>query len=176
QDKKKSKQDRESVFQDKTTIPNLDDPLNNPEYFRKQKNIVVHDETMTPDEYLERVTKGFDGTLERTIQDIDSDIVDKYAEDMKSGDKFPMLSIDQSGGYFNQEGRHRALAAKKAGINQVPVRIKTDADKQGGQQRTSLENAKSKRTKPLKRIRLSEKVQDENGRKGTINLGNADQA
>lgn len=51
--------------------------------------------------------------------------VAKYAEQMKNGDKFPIVSIDyDNNGWAGQEGRHRALAAQRNGVETIPVLVR----------------------------------------------------
>lgn len=51
--------------------------------------------------------------------------VAKYAEQMKNGDRFPIVSIDyDNNGWSGQEGRHRALAAQLNGIETIPVLVR----------------------------------------------------
>lgn len=84
-------------------------------------------EMMTPDQYLSEAFKATDGRMggdfddwmrsnARTPQD-----VTRYSEAMKNGDKFPMPYIDKDAG--SQDGRNRALAAKQAGTEEIPVAI-----------------------------------------------------
>ncbi len=125
-------------FRDETTIPNIDDIFQDPDYFRtakKKEAKIVH---MTPEEYIKRSWKGFvqiyrdqgikPPTEKELLTSRNMELVDEYAEAMKRGDEFPMLSLDYSGGYFSQEGLHRALAAIKAGIKKVPVAIVTSVN------------------------------------------------
>jgi hypothetical protein len=52
--------------------------------------------------------------------------VEEYAESMESGEKFPMphIVMNDEGQVVNeQEGRHRALAALEAGVQELPVRV-----------------------------------------------------
>lgn len=82
---------------------------------------------MTPDEYLQqayeatdaRVGGSFEGWMASNQRDADD--VARYADAMKSGDEFPMPYIDFDLG--SQDGRNRALAAKAAGIEEIPVGI-----------------------------------------------------
>ena len=51
--------------------------------------------------------------------------VAEYAENMKNGDKFPLVSIEYNeDGWLAQEGRHRALAAQRNGIETIPVLVR----------------------------------------------------
>jgi hypothetical protein len=87
-------------------------------YFNKEKGIDFNMSEMTPDDYLSTVDSGFSHGV---MSGIDQSKVDRYAEKMLNGEKFPALTLDYSSGRLSQEGRHRSLAAKKAGINSVPV-------------------------------------------------------
>ncbi len=115
-------------FKDNETgMPTYDDMMANPDYFaqaKKRKGGIV---MMSPDEYINRSVKGFkkfnpDTTLDNLIKSRDLKLIDKYAQEMQSGDKFPTVMLDYSMG-FSQEGLHRALAAKQIGINEIPVMI-----------------------------------------------------
>ena len=75
---------------------------------------------LTPKQYIYRIAHSFGGlSYEDTMIAVNSDRVDKYAEDMERGDKFPVVYYTKDGG--DQEGRHRALAAMKLGCEKMPV-------------------------------------------------------
>jgi hypothetical protein len=80
---------------------------------------------MTPDKYLEEAHKvvGMGGDFDSWLLSNRRTLADqnRYAEAMKSGDKFPMPYIDRAHG--SQDGRNRAIAAKKAGIREIPVAV-----------------------------------------------------
>lgn len=90
------------------------------EYLENGKGRIVE---MSPREYLERCAYEIfhNGTMESTMGAVDEKTTDKYAEQMKNGVKFdlPYLNYKEMG----QEGRHRAVAAYKAGIETIPVLI-----------------------------------------------------
>ena len=108
--------------------PNVFDMKRNPEYWRDTKNRQLLEETMTPQEYLRLVDEGFEkiGSGGRGSLDVDQTLVDEYAAAMERGDLFPPLQLDYTRGDFSQEGRHRAHAAIKAGIDDVPVQTEFD--------------------------------------------------
>lgn len=114
-----------SAFKTTPPIPLIEEMVNEPEYFRDKKGTEVSLTWMTPDEYLQKQAEAKNVPLEDDLRIVDTDLVSRYAEAMrgiKAGRierKFPALWIEAHRG--NQEGRHRALAAKEAGINQVPV-------------------------------------------------------
>jgi len=82
---------------------------------------------MSPLEYLQRSAYDIEDTsaLEGAISGANSiDRVSEYADAMRRGDKFPILSLTYEGKIGrSQEGRTRALAAYEAGIDKVPVAI-----------------------------------------------------
>jgi hypothetical protein len=74
---------------------------------------------ISPDEYMENIRKGFNLNKDEVMNAVNLNTVSKYAQNMLDGDKFPI-------GYFttntsSQEGRHRALALKKIGVESFPV-------------------------------------------------------
>lgn len=81
---------------------------------------------MSPDQYLKNLTgkgkpyKKIEDIVNRSSQDKISD----YAKKMKEGEKFPVPYINfDNKGRLSQEGIHRALAAKEAGISEMPVSV-----------------------------------------------------
>ncbi len=86
---------------------------------------------MSPDEYIERTYRQiFKKPTEKSksfanIAETKKNI-SKYAKAMKDGEKFPLPYLDYT--TAGQEGRHRALAAKEAGIEKIPVVIIDDAN------------------------------------------------
>jgi hypothetical protein len=105
-----------------TDMPHYDNILADPLYFKKNKKIIFSIELMSPDIYLFKTKKGFKtfGKEEVWRQD---EKAEEYAKLMKKGVKFPMLVLDFSTKNFNQEGRHRAIAANILNIKKVPVMI-----------------------------------------------------
>ena len=110
-----------------TGMPHYDNILHNPDYMRKNKGLIGTVIEMSPDEYIERVAKGFKSTPEEQVKWTAPNTVKKYAEAHKKGDKFPMPVLDYARKSFGQEGRHRALSAIHAGIQKIPVLVVKDA-------------------------------------------------
>ena len=118
-----------------TDMPNYDNMLQNPEYFRKNKGKVFEIVYMSPDEYISKITSGFyqkESTKKyyKTFSEfkkyMDEHRLDqeKIQEYLKSQRKFPMPVIEYKGGQMmDQEGHHRAVVAKLKGINEIPVMI-----------------------------------------------------
>jgi len=130
-------------FLNKTQVSNydslLDDrPLNNDptakvstsEYYRFEKGIEGYIEYMTAEEYIWRCAREIFGTsVDSCLNGTSADKVNKYAELMKNGEKFPLPYLSYEG-YRGQEGRHRMLAAAKAfgEDTKFPVLMAVDAD------------------------------------------------
>ena len=82
---------------------------------------------MTPDEYLKQAWEVTDGRLGGSYEGwllsnrVSAEERAIYVADMKKGDKFPLPYIDKDIG--SQDGRNRALAAKEAGIEKIPVGV-----------------------------------------------------
>jgi hypothetical protein len=95
------------------------------EYFNNEKGIDGDVLRMSPDQYLQAVIKdsGNYKTVDDIIKRTDMKRVSEYAEAMKKGDKFPMVQhhFNGRGEFTVQEGIHRALAAKQAGLKDMPV-------------------------------------------------------
>jgi len=102
-----------------TDMPFYDDLMRLPTYFKDHKGFEAKMEWLSPVSYLKRCKEMFDCTWANLEQGVSEKRVDEYAKMMQKGTKFPVLTLEPSRGY--QEGRHRALAALKAGIRRVPV-------------------------------------------------------
>ena len=129
-----------------TNMPTYDDMMKMPEYHRDKKGWVFTIMHMSPDEYINEVYRYWKhfGALQPhdDMQTLDRrqspKLVDRYAAKMKQGEKFPMPVLDHRShmGWgsdkkeksFSQEGLHRAYAAKKLGVTQMPVMVVDDAE------------------------------------------------
>ena len=105
-----------------TKMDPYDNMLNDPEYVAKAKRRKHGIVYMHPLTYIEKAAKGFGSSYEDVVRSRDMALVDEYAEDMKRGDKFPLITLDYSMG-FTQEGLHRAMAAAKLGYEKIPVMV-----------------------------------------------------
>lgn len=103
-------------FTTKTTGTGYDEYLNG-----KQSGGYIAE--MSPAEYLKRCAYQVfeNATIESTLAAINEKNVDEYAKKMESGEKFDMPYLNLKKG--EQEGRHRAAAAMKAGIEKIPVLV-----------------------------------------------------
>lgn len=131
--------------------PNQMDMIKDPEYMAKKKGMVGKIEWMSPEDYIERCVRGFKSIGEpgEVQRGRNPDLIKKYAQDMKKGDKFPMLELDYRGG-FGQEGLHRAMAAKAIGVEKVPVFVTKEspefAEKRNAERRAEMNRIKSQLT------------------------------
>lgn len=93
----------------------------NPLYCILSKNKSAIIKYITPKKYIQIIAKNFNLSYKDTIESgaVSNNLVDKYAEDMLNGDKFPLPFIRRNSSL--QEGRHRTLAAMKIGVKEIPV-------------------------------------------------------
>jgi GNAT superfamily N-acetyltransferase len=104
------------------------DMMKDPEYMANKKGMVGKIEWMSPKEYIDKCVAGFRSIGEpgEVQRGRDPKLIKKYAQEMQSGDKFPMLELDYRGG-FGQEGLHRAMAAQAIRVEEVPVFVTTES-------------------------------------------------
>jgi len=114
---------------DEYNTPNQMEIMANPDYWREKKGVVGGVQWMSPTEYIRACELGFrrNGTTGLIRQGRNAELIKQYANDMKRGDKFPMLELDYRNDYFGQEGLHRAMAAESIGVKKVPVFIMKDS-------------------------------------------------
>ncbi len=125
----KISEDIQAFHSDTTEMPYYDNMMQNPEYFRDAKGLESELGTMSPKEYIQRVSDSFGKPVDVITGQRDPELVDKYAQKMKDGEKFPILTLDYSrGSRVSQEGIHRSMAAIKIGLIEVPVLIVTSID------------------------------------------------
>lgn len=97
------------------------DYLENLDYAKSKGYTNVFIAKMSPDEYMDRCSKEiFHSPIEDTHDGMENkNNVKEYAKLMKDGTKFDMPYLDIL--HHQQEGRHRALAAKELGAKEIPV-------------------------------------------------------
>ena len=93
--------------------------LEHPIYYALNKSEIHELKSINPETYLKTVAENFKMHYHEMFNYINQELVDKYANDMKNGDKFPLpyYTLNDK----QQEGRHRALALKKLNCNNMPV-------------------------------------------------------
>lgn len=76
---------------------------------------------MSPDGYIKE-SPFLSGMNEEYLKEFgDSALVQEYMKKMERGDKFHIPFIDYSDN--SQEGNHRVIAAKKLGVEEIPVLV-----------------------------------------------------
>ena len=95
------------------------DGLTHPLYTIINKSKSFSIKYIDPKQYLYSVARGFGVSYEDSMMHVSNEKVQKYINDMKNGDKFPI-------GYYednkpNQEGRHRAAALLEIGCQTMPI-------------------------------------------------------
>ncbi|KKM73674.1 hypothetical protein LCGC14_1408060, partial [marine sediment metagenome] len=91
------------------------------QYLAEEKDIQGSIVWMTPDEYMAKSVDIHDSTLERELRSVSPKVIDKFVEQMRAGEKFPLPVLDYK--RSTQEGRQRVLAAKQIGETNVPVLV-----------------------------------------------------
>jgi len=91
------------------------------EYMKVNKGAEGKLVSMTPDEYIQRVSEG-GGRKADVTEKLDAKF---YVDKIKAGDKLDAPYIQYTKNGINQEGLHRALAAKQSGIKEIPVIVAT---------------------------------------------------
>lgn len=120
-----------SGFKDSTGLPAYDTYLNKStkNYRELAKGDTGSVVMMSPDQYLKDISsKVFHSKIKTTLRQVDQSNVDSLAQKLKLGTKLDMPMLDLRLGREAQEGRHRALAAKKAGLSKIPVLVVKDYD------------------------------------------------
>jgi len=138
-----------------TDVPLWDAILKKPGYHKKEKGITRNIEFMSPEEYFNKLQKGRGLGYDREMQLIDEELVTKYAQEMREGAKFPMPGLEYKGGKFEQEGRHRALAAEMLGIDRIPVLTVKSGTRTGLPSLRNLEETAFRKPANLAKRRLS---------------------
>lgn len=99
---------------EKNDYSSIVDCIREPEYCKFMERKAIRIEMMNPDEYIKACADNRSQTqpIWKEIAMVDKKYVERYAEDMMNGDKFPVPYIDRYHGDM-QEGRHRAMAIRK---------------------------------------------------------------
>jgi hypothetical protein len=114
----------EGFRSDKTGMPYYDQLLKLPDYYRTNKGVTGRIVMMTPMDYMQRVANMHRSTPEREEISLSQKHLAEYTKMIKEGTEFEMPVLDYAyGSRGTQEGRHRAIAARDAGITKIPVLI-----------------------------------------------------
>lgn len=118
--------------------PTLDNMRESREYFEKNKGVVYEIKLMSPDEYFREAARCRESRrqvssehrrslmVDRERLMVNDELARKFADLMKSGDKFALPYVDYD--YGNQEGRHRARALEMLGVRLFPVLVVRSVD------------------------------------------------
>jgi hypothetical protein len=110
-----------NIFQSKTDLSLYDNLLKNPDYFRKNKGMDGHVIMMTPEGYMQICAMIQKISIQREYDMIDDKQVELLLNKVKTGTKMFLPVIDYIA--KTQEGRHRAMVAKKLGLEKMPVLV-----------------------------------------------------
>jgi RNase H-fold protein (predicted Holliday junction resolvase) len=91
----------------------------NPLYSLLWKKTIEELIYISPKEYIQRIAKGFKQSYEFELEIVNNNLVNKYIENFKKGDKFPICYYTENSSA--QEGRHRVVAMMKMGIKTMPI-------------------------------------------------------
>jgi len=110
-----------------TGMPLCDGWLENPEYTKRNKDLISEIVNMKPKDYLMKTATGFGITYLGNISELDMNNVDKLDKLYENNIRLyiPMIEY-RKGEMYTQEGRHRSLMAHKRGLKTIPVAIFTE--------------------------------------------------
>ena len=101
--------------------------MEHPIYYPLEKRERHQLKIINPKQYIYAIARGFGGlSYDDATAHVDWELVKKYTQDMKNGDKFPVGYYTE--GSNSQEGRHRALALLELGCENMPVIVITKLD------------------------------------------------
>jgi hypothetical protein len=108
------------VFKNTTDVPYYDAFIKDAN-IAKKKGYIVNIVEMSPDEYISKSAQIQGTNIAEQMRMVEPELVEKYSQMMLKGTKFDLPYLDYK--LNEQEGRARALAAKKLGITNIPVLI-----------------------------------------------------
>lgn len=111
---------------DYADLPVYDNMLKNPEYFERAKGKRFKIVYMSPDEYMDRVAEQQNTTPAEQWSGLSEKNLQHLRDYISAGNKFPLMSIENTEYAHTQEGRHRAKIAKEIGLKEVPVLLVWD--------------------------------------------------
>jgi hypothetical protein len=94
-----------------------------PEYFARAKGLQGQIAYISPDDYMIECAKIHNCPLEHEFRAIDEPSMQRIADFLQAGNLLPLITLDYAG--RTQEGRHRAMTAKKLGYDKIPVLVVT---------------------------------------------------
>jgi len=108
-------------FSNKTDMSYYDGILQYPEYHKGYKGVCGKIVLMSPDDYFEECATARSDLTSYCdeFDSVDMERVNKYYERVLKGEKMPIPVIDKK--MHSQEGRHRAMVARKLELKKMPV-------------------------------------------------------
>lgn len=113
---------------------------------------------MSPDEYIDKVVDEFakkEGLTRQQVLETRTDL-DRAKKTLNSDEAYP-LTLDTTKDYVDQEGLHRALAAKELGLKEVPVIV--DASKFKAKKELEVTTPKAEEEAPVSDVEEAPKVE-----------------
>jgi hypothetical protein len=125
-EKKKTITVKSKFFSNKTEMPYYDGILQYPKYHKGYKGVCGEIVLMSPDDYFASCVHARSDLTSYCdeFNSVDMERVNKYYERALNGEKMPIPVIDKKMG--SQEGRHRAMVAKKLELKKIPVLVVTE--------------------------------------------------
>lgn len=105
---------------DMTSIRRFYSAYENPVYSLLWKRTIEELVYINPKLYIYAIARNFGNlSYDDALIPVNDELVDKYVEDMKNGAKFPVGHYTTNSP--DQEGRHRAVAMMKLGVEKMPI-------------------------------------------------------
>ena len=125
-EKKKKIQIKSKYFSNTTNTPYYDGVMEFPRYHKGYKGVCGKIVLMSPDDYFSSCahTRTDLTSYCDEFDSVDMERVNKYYERALKGEKMPIPVIDEK--MHSQEGRHRAMVARKLELKKMPVLIVTE--------------------------------------------------
>jgi hypothetical protein len=123
---KKSIRVKSKYFMNTTDMSYYDGVIQFPRYHKENKGVCGKIELMSPDDYIQScaLSRSRPNTVDEEMMNVNMTRVIVLEQKMRAGEKLPLIVIDKKS--CMQEGRHRALASKRIGLEKIPVLVVTD--------------------------------------------------
>ena len=111
-----------NMIDDKTIVSTGEGNFTKKDYYKKFKGVKSELMLYSPEEYFQESNKMHGGKMtdeEYSSANTDSELIKRYLARSLGGSKAPLPVLDYSRN--EQEGRHRAIVAKKLGLEEFPV-------------------------------------------------------
>lgn len=114
---------KSEFFGNTTNMPHYDGLLEFPKYHKENKGECGRIEMMEPDLYILSCAlfRSHQSSIDEELRGVDKNLVERYYHRSLKGEKMPIPVIDKY--RCSQEGRHRAMTAKRLGLKKIPVLV-----------------------------------------------------